>query len=167
MLNRILIALDSAKNPQPVFSTAIAWAKINDSRLLLLNVLSSQNDPTTKDSAEWESYRMSDLAELRSLSRIANNSGLMADIAQPLGRTGQKICELANQWGADLIILGQPELTADSEDVSNDVGHYVIHHASCPALVVPHSQDRGFMPNVDVVDKHHTTQKTAALSGVC
>lgn len=166
MLNRILIALDSAKNPQPVFSTALAWAKINGSRLLLLNVL-SQSEHAKKDSAEWQSHRVSDLEELRSLSHVANNLGLMADLAQPLGRTGQKICELANQWGADLIILGQPDLATDSEDVSNDVGHYVIHHASCPALVVPHSCDRGFAPNVDVVDRHHTTRKTAALSGVC
>ena len=166
MLNRILIALDPAKNPQPVFSTALAWAKMNDSRLLLLNVLSSQSEHTKKNSAEWESHRVSDLEELRSLSQVANNLGVMADIAQPLGHTGQKICELANLWGADLIVLGQPDVLADSENVLNDVGHYVIHHASCPALVVPHQYDQVFASNSDAISEHYAARKTAALSAV-
>ncbi|WP_143161995.1 universal stress protein [Phormidesmis priestleyi] len=166
MLNRILIALDNSKNPQPVFSTAIAWAKINDSRLLLLNVLSNQSDHTQNNLAEWESYCVSDLEELRSLSHIVNKVGLMADIAQPLGHTGQKICELANSWGADLIILGQPDVMADPENVLNDVGHYVIHHAPCPTLVVPHQCDRVFESDIDAINEHYATQRTAALSAV-
>ncbi len=166
MLNRILIALDNAKNPQPVFSTALAWAKMNDSRLLLLNVLSSQSEHTKKNSAEWESHRVSDLEELRSLSHVANSLGLTADIAQPLGHTGQKICELANQWGADLIILGQPDFAADSENGSNDVGHYVIHHAPCPALIVPHACDRVFASNMGAIAEHYAARETAALSAV-
>ncbi|MCY7322550.1 MAG: universal stress protein [Phormidesmis sp. CAN_BIN36] len=164
MLNRILIALDSAKNPQPVFSTALAWAKINKSRLLLLNVL-SQSEHAKKDSAEWESHRVSDLEELRSLSHVANNLGLMADLAQPLGRTGQKICELANRWGADLIILGQPDSVAE-EDVLNDIGHYVIHHASCPTLVVPYQRDQVFASNSDAIAEHYAARKPVAVGAV-
>lgn len=165
MLNRILIALDNAKNPQPVFSTALAWAKINDSRLLLLNVLSNQSEHAKKNSSEWESHQVSDLEDLRSLSHVANNLGLMADIAQPLGRTGQKICELANQWGADLIILGQPDSVAE-EDVLNDVGHYVIHHASCPTLVVPYQRDQVFVSNSDAISEHYAARRPVALSAV-
>ena len=165
MLNRILIALDHSKNPQPVFSTALAWARINDSRLLLLNVL-AQNDHTQNNLAEWESYRVSDLEELRSLSHVVNKVGLTADIAQPLGHTGQKICEIASLWGADLIILGQPDVMADPENVLNDVGHYVIHHAACPTLVVPHQCDRVFESNIDAINEHYGAQKTAALGAV-
>jgi len=165
MLDRILIALDNAKNPQPVFATAIAWAKINHSRLLLLNVLSNQIHNAETHSEEW-SYQVSDLEELRSLSQVVNNVGLMADIAQPLGHVGKKICEIANSWGADLIILGQPELPAEAEDLLNDAGHYVIHNASCPTLVVPHQTDRGFTSTINAVDEHYAVQKSAAMSSV-
>lgn len=166
MLNRILIALDNAKNPQPVFATAIAWAKINHSRLLLLNVLSNQIHNAETHSEKWKSYQVSDLEELRSLSHVVNNVGLMADIAQPLGHVGKKICEVANSWGADLIILGQPELPAEAEDLLNDAGHYVIHNASCPTLVVPHQTDRVFTSTINAVNKHYAVQKSAAMSSV-
>ncbi len=166
MLNRILIALDNAKNPQPVFSTALAWAKINHSRLLLVNVLSHLSDLTKNTSSNWDSHAESDLEELRSLSQVVNQVGLMADIAQPLGHTGEKICELANLWGADLIILGQPEVMATQENVLNDVGHYVIHHASCPTLIVPHQYDRVFESNLNAVNDHYAVHRTAALSAV-
>ena len=166
MLSRILIALDNAKNPQPVFATAIAWAKINHSRLLLLNVLSNQSRHPEAHSEEWKSYQVSDLEELRSLSQVVNNVGLMADIAQPLGHVGKKICEIANSWGADLIILGQPELPAEAEDLLNDAGHYVIHNASCPTLVVPHQTDRVFTSTINAVNEHYAVQKSAAMSSV-
>ncbi len=166
MLNRILIALDNAKNPQPVFATALAWAKINHSRLLLLNVLSNQIHRADPPSEEWKNYQISDLEELRSLSHVVNNVGLMADIAQPFGHVGKKICEIANSWGAELIILGQPELPAEQEDLLNDPGHYVIHNSSCPTLVVPHQSDRVFTSNINAVNEHYAVQKSAAMSSV-
>ncbi len=166
MLSRILIALDNAKNPQPVFATALAWAKINHSRLLLLNVLPDQIQAAEPPSEEWKSYQDSDLEELRSLSHVVNDVGLMADIAQPLGHIGKKICEIANSWGADLIILGQPELPAEQDDLLNDPGHYVIHNASCPTLVVPHRTDRVFTSNINAVNEHYAEQRAGATSHV-
>jgi nucleotide-binding universal stress UspA family protein len=52
---------------------------------------------------------------------------------------GHSICEAAQIWNADLIVLGRRGRTGLTEAILGSVSNYVVHHALCCVLVVqPH-----------------------------
>ncbi|MEG4505089.1 universal stress protein [Microcoleus sp. F6_B4] len=52
------------------------------------------------------------------------------------GDPGHCICESAENWGADLIVLGRRGRTGLAEAFLGSVSNYVVHHASCSVLVI-------------------------------
>ncbi|MBD1811062.1 universal stress protein [Microcoleus vaginatus DQ-U2] len=52
------------------------------------------------------------------------------------GDPGHCICESAENWGADLIVLGRRGRTGFTEAFLGSVSNYVVHHASCSVLVI-------------------------------
>ncbi len=52
------------------------------------------------------------------------------------GMPGSSICELAQNWGAHLIVLGRWERQGMTEVMMGSVSNYVIHHEPCSGLVV-------------------------------
>ncbi|MGF1491191.1 MAG: universal stress protein [Microcoleaceae cyanobacterium] len=47
-----------------------------------------------------------------------------------------EICRQADDWGADLIIVGRHGRTGLAEAFMGSVSNYVVHHAHCSVLVV-------------------------------
>ncbi len=162
MFERILVALDNPESNKRLISAAITLAKTTNARLLLLHVLPSETqfdqvqitnlDQAEDNRSEWQRCQTSDLEELRSLCKSANAAGVSADIAQPLGDPGQKICELAHQWGADLIVIGRRDTICQSRYLTeNDthqstlgsVSRYVAANSFCSTIIMknPFSQD--------------------------
>ena len=52
------------------------------------------------------------------------------------GDPGHSICESAQNWGADLIVLGRRGRTGFAEAFLGSVSNYVVHHASCSVFVI-------------------------------
>lgn len=52
------------------------------------------------------------------------------------GELGAQICELAEGWNADLIVLGRKGRTGIAEAVMGSTSNYVFHHAPCSVLIV-------------------------------
>ncbi|MEG4148687.1 universal stress protein [Microcoleus sp. Pol12B5] len=52
------------------------------------------------------------------------------------GDPGHCICKSAENWGADLIVLGRRGRTGFTEAFLGSVSNYVVHHASCSVLVI-------------------------------
>jgi nucleotide-binding universal stress UspA family protein len=103
MFNRILVTMDNSDAmSQSTFEEALILAKQNHARLMLLQVL-------PPDAAQH-----SDMDALQSLHKTAKTKGLASDVAQLQGDHNHVICDLANRWGADLIVLGQHDLTQDN-----------------------------------------------------
>ncbi|MGV0027074.1 universal stress protein [Phormidesmis priestleyi] len=153
MFERILVALDNPESNEPLITAAIALAKTTNARLLLLHVLPSENqfdyaqtndtDHTRENDLKWQRCQESDLEDLRSLYKSANAVGVSADIAQPLGDPGQKICELAHQWGADLIVMGRRDAIDTHQTTLGSVSRYVAANSSCSTVIIknPFSED--------------------------
>lgn len=157
MFERILVALDTSPHNQSVFDTALSLAKLTQARLLLAHILPAPemnlaNLRSIADCAEhptpydempltpnqrrhWEEQG---LEMLRSFYQVAKDRGIGADLAQPLANPGDKLCKLAIDWGADLIVTGRRGLTEQDETVMISVSSHVIHHSPCPVLVVQH-----------------------------
>ncbi|XHX76354.1 MAG: universal stress protein [Stenomitos frigidus ULC029] len=58
------------------------------------------------------------------------------DFSYEMGNPGQAICNVAHQWGADLIILGRRGNKGIAELLGGSVSNYVVHHAPCSVLVI-------------------------------
>ncbi|MEG4498993.1 universal stress protein [Microcoleus sp. F10-C6] len=74
---------------------------------------------------------------LKNYCDAAANKGLQVEFdCKTDGDPGHCICESAENWGADLIVLGRRGRTGFTEAFLGSVSNYVVHHASCSVLVI-------------------------------
>jgi len=162
MFNRILVGINSSDNNQHAFEEAIALAKLTNASLMLLHVLSPVNIgyPTppfpyadgfysTMQTEAVESYMQQmkvlekqGLELLKALTNRAIADGVVAEFTQNLGDPGQAICNLAQTWSADLIVVGRRGRSGLGELVMGSVSNYVMHHAPCSVLTIQGSIHR-------------------------
>ncbi len=155
MFQKILVAMDLSKVGSRVFDKALSLAQMSGANLILLHVLSPDEEgcpdisalysytlPAADTSGSryyqelWESFSQKGLEVLQSRVETARQAGVCADSIQNVGSPGKLICELAKKWDADLIIMGRRGLSSFSEMVLGSVSNYVIHHACCSVLTV-------------------------------
>jgi nucleotide-binding universal stress UspA family protein len=161
MYQKILVAVDSSARGDAVFEKGLAIAKAFQSQLLLLHVLSSEeeNSPmpippnaeqiywapgTELDiqtwQQQWQRYESECLEQLQKRAAQANTAGIQTEFQQILGSPGKLICQTAKQWSANLIIIGNRGRSGLSEFFLGSVSNYVLHHAPCSVLVVKFSE---------------------------
>lgn len=164
MFHKILVALDhSAFSPQ-IFENSLAIAKAHQAHLILLHILSSDEKgspglegmtglssyemvelETLKTyQKKWQDYVNQGLETLKSYADQAEEAGVQAEYTQVSGKPGRKICEVAQSYHADLIMMGRRGFSGLSEFILGSVSNYVLHHAHCSVLIVQsteHSQD--------------------------
>jgi nucleotide-binding universal stress UspA family protein len=156
MFERILVAIDTSSSDRHVFDTALSLAQLTQARLLLAHVLSDLDPMNASDrgrrdalggnsrydemprSSNAASHNANGLEMLRQFHAIAKASGIGADIAQPLANPGDKLCNLAIDWGADLIVMGRREPADLQASTQGSVSDYVVCHTACPVLVIQH-----------------------------
>lgn len=74
---------------------------------------------------------------LKNYCDAAAKKGLQVEFdCKMKGDPGHCICESAENWGADLIVLGRRGRTGFAEAFLGSVSNYVVHHASCSVLVI-------------------------------
>ena len=157
MFRRILVAVDSSMDSEQVFSEALMLAKQNSANLMLLHVLSPEEEgyptlprlemglgmPLQEDTikdylAQLEVFKKHGMETLKSYFDKAVAEGVPVEITQQLGGPGPTICDMAHTWEADLIITGRRGRSRLSELILGSVSNYVLHHAPCSALIVHH-----------------------------
>ena len=156
MFNKILVAVDRSEMSIKVFEQALSLAKITSANLMLLHVLSQEeegspealvfpnidyypgwNEQSFKLYQEhWEKFKNEGLQMLQSWSDQANTSGVNTEFTQNTGSPGRMICELATDWNADLIIMGRRGRSGLAEFFLGSVSNYVLHHAPCSVQIV-------------------------------
>ena len=159
MLNKILVALDYSTMSRKIFEAALSLAQTIGASLMLLHVfsLAEQNYRTALLASElvdetsdelrdkslpetyqekWQQWEEQGREFLDSLSREATKAGVHTEFTQTWGEPGQDICDLAQTWSAELIILGSRGLTGLKEMWLGSVSNYVTHHAPCSVLIV-------------------------------
>lgn len=156
MYRKILVALDQSPARTHLLDKAIAMAKAMKADLMLVHALSAYEDgspglpvrayhtyyPIADSIAwdtyqkRWETYEQSGLEELRQFAAEAMAQGVKTEFTQTAGDPGHVICDVANSWGADLIIVGNRGRSGLSELLLGSVSNHVMHHAPCSVLVV-------------------------------
>lgn len=156
MFAKILVAIDTSSMGNYVFEQALELAKAVKGHLLLLHVLSPEEDtspgmpgfaeadyyPWTLDDVnvsyrkQWDEFESECLEILQARTHQAMQVGVSAEFTQVPGSPGEIICKMAQTLQADLIILGHRGLSGLSELILGSVSNYVLHHAPCSVLTV-------------------------------
>lgn len=153
MIDKILVAVDRSEQNKSVFDSALSLAKTTGATLMLLHVLSEDEDnypilPTYAyypmlNERDYElyqeklaQYKQWGLDFLKNLTEIATIAGVETEYTQLTGNPGRTICELANTWSADLILVGSRGLKGLKEMFLGSVSNYVTHHAPCSVLII-------------------------------
>jgi nucleotide-binding universal stress UspA family protein len=159
MVNKILAAIDLSENSEEVFEQAVALATSSKASLMLLHVLSYEEEdspspiasvsPYVPGSAfmaeawdmqrqEWQEYEKKGLELLRSLCDRAIAAGVQTEFTQTFGSTGRVICNRARSWEAEVIVMGRRSHSRLGEIFLGSVSNYVVHQAPCSVFIVRH-----------------------------
>ena len=152
MYQKILAAMDTSAVGDQVFATALNLAKLNNSYLKLLHVLSPEEEESpisfgvvsreynreliAEYRKQWEEFEKKCLKNLHSRANEAVTAGINTEFIQAEGVPGKQICKVAEEWGAELIVMGRRGHSVFSELLIGSVSNYVIHRAQCSVLVV-------------------------------
>jgi len=131
MFKIILFPLDRTRESREAAEVAIDLVKTYDSSLILLSVVENNTDDDLMGSQEA-------VAKLLQEARgFFADRGLKAEIIEREGIPSFTICDVADEIGANLIVMGCRGLGLTEEGVSDSVTNKVINLSPCPVLVVP------------------------------
>lgn len=152
----ILVALDRSQAAEMVFSMALDLARKDHRELVIFHGLNLPS-PSDRDSflgleaighlALGDNlFHLShqslgqDLQLLRSwlglYEQQAQNQGLKTHVECRVGEPGRWICDLAVNYGTELVVMGRRGHSGLSELLMGSISNYVVHHAPCSVLVV-------------------------------
>ncbi|MEM8613161.1 MAG: universal stress protein [Cyanobacteria bacterium P01_H01_bin.105] len=157
MISRIVVGLDSSALGLKALQKAISFAQSYDAELKLVHVL-VESDPgapqltsgylggplypsihtTMVESYQtaWNQFVTHSQSVLDQQVSDAQESGVKVSGRLLHGSPGAKLCEFAQTWNADLIIVGSRGLARIGELLIGSVSNYVLHHAPCSVLVI-------------------------------
>jgi nucleotide-binding universal stress UspA family protein len=166
MFHKILVAVDRSTSSQKVLDTAIALAKPMDAKLMLLHVLSSEEEDYPQMPSvpvmeyypinnivfetyqkQVQDYEQHSLNLLRSCMDQATAAGVNAEFTQNHGSPGRVICEMAKNWGADLIMMGRRGRAGLNELLLGSVSNYVLHRSPCSVFTVQSTEKDRLAPS--------------------
>ena len=169
MFSQILAAIDRSTANTKVFEEALSLAKASKANLILLHVLSGEEEgspimslyPTVGDHymhlnpqighmahemyhRQWKAFEAEGLEILRSFADKAIAAGVQTEFSQITGHPSSTICDFAQLCHADTIVIGRRGYSGLKELFLGSVSNYVVHHAPCSVLLVqtPSQEER-------------------------
>ncbi|MEM6353565.1 MAG: universal stress protein [Cyanobacteria bacterium P01_D01_bin.14] len=164
---RILVPVDRSDTSEQAIAEAVSLAKAYGAELKLVHVL-VEGDPgspkmplfdnsqyiveytrtiTDRYHQEWNKFVNDWWVWLRSQAATLEAEGVTVSYDVMQGLAGQQICQLAEQWSADLIVIGCRGLSGLREMLVGSTSHYVSHRASCSVWVThPKSPEAAATP---------------------
>ena len=137
MFSRILVAVDGSESAKKAFEKSIYLAQKCSSKIDLVHVVQCElggDSATTFELIDELKTKAQKMLEEYKIQAAKNNVFIQIMVTQ--GDPAQAIIELAKAKSYDLIIMGTRGRTAFQELLIGSVSQKVMHHASCPVMVV-------------------------------
>jgi len=143
MFNTIVICSDGSANALTAAQTAVGIARENNACVLLLSV-----DPHAVQTftVPWQleagvtdgvpHINEQQKANFEATVRLCQNAGVHYRFRHETGQPADQIVRVAEEEGADLIVLGSRGLNAWKSLLLGSVSGHVVHHAHCSVLIV-------------------------------
>lgn len=168
MLKKIMVAMDESAASEWAFDLALDMASAMDAELKLIHILdvyspsAPQQPHTWADSSmevneashedyrhQWTEFVNRYDALLQKHQEKAEAAGVTADYHQFYGHPGPQLSKAAKQDNIDLIVVGSHDPSAIESSVLGSVSNYLVHHLSCPVMIVPPGKKRGSEARLD------------------
>ncbi|NJO40587.1 MAG: universal stress protein [Cyanobacteria bacterium CRU_2_1] len=139
MFKTVLFPIDQSREAREAVDTVVNVVQTYRSRLVILSVvesLSEEAEPTTV--AEREMASPEAIARLLETAKtLFRDQGIEAEVLEREGKPAFVICDVADEIGANLIVMGCRGLGLTEEGAADSVTNRVINLSPCPVLVVP------------------------------
>ncbi|MDB9540929.1 universal stress protein [Anabaenopsis tanganyikae CS-531] len=135
MFKTVLFPIDQSREAREAADVVTNVVQKYGSRLVLLSVV---EEPVT-DVPSPDPMKSSDLVSqlLENARSLFSQQGIQCEILEKQGKPAFTICDVADDIGADLIIMGCRGLGLTDEGASDSVTTRVINLSPCPVLIVP------------------------------
>jgi nucleotide-binding universal stress UspA family protein len=137
MFPNILVAADGSESAKKAFERAIYLAQRCNSKLDLVHVVQCEvggDSANTFEIIEELKDKAKKMLEEYKIQAAKNNVPIQITVMQ--GDPAKVIIELAKAKSYDLIIMGTRGRSSFQELLIGSVSQKVMHHASCPVMVV-------------------------------
>jgi nucleotide-binding universal stress UspA family protein len=141
---RILLAIDDSKFSEAAIEAVIEQARPHGTEVRVLHVLESPpllvaremggHDPALETA--WESERQRAKAVVAKAAELLRARGLKVAAAVEDGDPKSKILDVAEEWHADLIVLGSHGRKGLNRFLMGSISDAVARHASCSVEIV-------------------------------
>ncbi len=135
-MHKILLPVDGSDHSRRAVAKASELAKLSGGEVRVLHFQEltppkAQVGPpeTPTESAEIVDQAVGELQQAGVKASGETQTGM-------LGGAAKAIVEAADQFGADLIVMGSRGLSDFEGLLVGSVAHKVIHHGNCPVLIV-------------------------------
>jgi nucleotide-binding universal stress UspA family protein len=152
-LDRVVVAVDGSDIARDAVATAMRWPFLAASTIRTISVAPAPAmwwpEELTVGSADRPAHDRDAAADV-----LLEHDTIAADAAETLRRTGfdaqsevrsgppaPTIVAYANEWDADLVIMGSHGRTGVQRLLLGSVARSVLHHASCSVLIVRRHAD--------------------------
>ncbi len=132
MFKTVLFPIDQSRDSQEAAETVATLVKSCQSRLIILSV---QEVAVTDEASQVPPAAIDQLLE--SAKKIFSEWGVQAETLHRQGKPAFTICDVADEIGVDLIVMGCRGIGLMEEGATESVSNRVINLSPCPVLVVP------------------------------
>jgi nucleotide-binding universal stress UspA family protein len=137
VFSNILVAVDGSESAKKAFERSIYLAQKCNSRIDLVHVVQCEvggDSANTFEIIDKLKEKAKKMLEEYKIQAAEKNVPIQITVIQ--GDPAKAIIELAQAKSYDLIIMGTRGKTAFQELLIGSVSQKVMHHASCPVMVV-------------------------------
>ncbi|WP_414513477.1 universal stress protein [Nostoc sp. PCC 9305] len=136
MFKTVLFPIDQSRETREAADVVTNVVKKYGSRLILLSVV--EEAPPDAPSADDPMVSPEVVAKLlENAQSLFSGQGIQSETLERKGKPAFTICDVADEIGADLIIMGCRGLGLTEEGADDSVTTRVINLSPCPVLIVP------------------------------
>ncbi|MEH1913144.1 universal stress protein [Nostoc sp.] len=136
MFKTVLFPIDQSRETREAADVVTNVVKKYSSRLVLLSVV--EEPPPDAPSADDPMVSPEVVAKLlENAQSLFSGQGIQSETLERRGKPAFTICDVADEIGADLIIMGCRGLGLTEEGADDSVTTRVINLSPCPVLIVP------------------------------
>ncbi|MUG94892.1 universal stress protein [Scytonema sp. UIC 10036] len=133
MFKTVLFPIDQSREAREAADMVVNIVQKYGSNLVLLSVVEEVADSTGSVMTSPETVAQL----LESAKSLFSQQGISAETLERQGKPAFTICDVADEVGADLIIMGCRGLGLTDEGSQDSVTTRVINLSPCPVLIVP------------------------------
>jgi nucleotide-binding universal stress UspA family protein len=136
MFKTVLFPIDRSREAREAAEVVVEIVKKYDSRLVLLSVVEvADSDQLSVDEGMESPEAVAQLLE--NARSLFTQQGIEPETIEQEGKPAFVICDVADEIGANIIIMGCRGIGLTEEGIAESVTNRVINLSPCPVLIVP------------------------------